>query len=116
MMTRFKQIMINCQHRLLSEKGFAALLLLIGAVFIGLGIHRFWVRPEPFGLVSFLGCAAAAFAGFFLLLVSDYVFHHAPLVFIPWSAALIYFAIIQPHFAVGLGLALWYMLALQLRD
>ena len=115
MMTRLKHIMINCQRRLLSEKGFAALLFFIGAIFIVLGIHRFWVRPEPFGMLSILACVVAAIAGFFLLLVSDYVLHHAPLVFIPWSAALIYFAIIQPHFAVGLGLALWYMLVLQLR-
>ena len=47
--------------------------------------------------------------------VTDYVFHHAPLIFIPWFILIIYFAILQPHFAVGLGIALWWMLASQLR-
>jgi hypothetical protein len=115
MMSSLKQGMTRCKHWFLSEKVVALVMIVTGAFFIAVGIHRFWVRPEHFGLPSLLGCVAAAFGAFFLLLVSDYVFHHAPLVFIPWFICLIYFAIIQPHFAVGLGLALWYLLASQLR-
>jgi membrane-bound ClpP family serine protease len=115
MMVSLKQVMTNLKQWSLSEKGFALLMIVVGAFFIAVGIHRFWVRPEHFGVLSLLGCVAGAFGAFFLLLVSDYLFHHAHLVFIPYFIFLIYFAIIQPHLGVGVGLALWYMLASQLR-
>jgi hypothetical protein len=99
-----------------SEKVFALVMFAMGAFFLAMGIHRFWVRPEHFGLLSFLGCGVGAFGAFFLLLIGDYVFHHAPLVFIPLLICLIYFAIIHPHLAVGMGLALWYMVISQLRS
>ena len=114
MMNSFQQGMTNCKHWFLSEKGFALVMIVTGASFIAVGIHRFWVRPEHFGVLSLLGCVAGALGAFFLLLVTDYVLHHAPLVFIPWFILLIYFAFVQPHFAVGLGLALWGMLASEL--
>ena len=114
-MSSLKQGMTNFKQWFLSEKGAALVMIVTGAFFIAVGVHRFWVRPEHFGLLNLLGCVVGAFGAFFLLLVTDYVFHHAPLVFIPWFIALIYFAFVQPHFAVGLGLALWFMLASQLR-
>ena len=114
MMNALWQGITNCKHWFLSEKGFALGMVVTGAFFIALGIHRFWVRPEHFGAPSFLGCVVGAFGAFILLLITDYVFHHAPLVFIPWFIFLIYFAFVQPHFAVGLGLALWCILASQL--
>ncbi len=114
-MITFHQAMTNCKH-FLREQGFALGMGLTGAFFIAAGIHRFVVRPEHFGVLSVLGCVVAAFGAFFLLLITDYVFHHAFLVFIPWFIALIYFAIIQPHLGVGLGLALWFMLVSQLRS
>jgi hypothetical protein len=114
-MMTVQQAMTNCKH-FLRERGFAFGMGLTGALFIVVGIHRFWVRPEHFGVPSLLGCAVAAFGAFFLLLITDYVFHHAFLVFIPWFIALISFAVIQPHFGVGLGLALWFMLVSQLRS
>jgi hypothetical protein len=116
MMNSLKQGLTHCKRWLLSENGVALVMVGIGACFVALGIHRFWVRPEHFGLVSILGCAGGAFGGIFLLLITDYVLHHAPLVFIPWIICLIYLAIIHPPLAVGLGLALWWMLALQLRS
>jgi hypothetical protein len=112
-MISLKQLMTRCKHWFLSEKGLALVMIVTGALFVALGIHRFWVRPEHFGLLSVLGCVVGAFAGFFLLLITDYVLHHAPLVFIPWSISLIYFASVQPHLAVGLGVALWFMLVSQ---
>jgi len=110
-----KKGMTSGKPRSWDGMGFAVGMIVTGALFILLGIHRFWVRPEPFSFLSLLGCAAGAAGSFFLLLVTAYVFHHAPLVFIPWFIFIIYFAFIQPHFAVGLGLALWGMLASQLR-
>ena len=115
MMSSLKHLITNCKQWFLSEKGLALVMIVIGAVFIAVGAHRFWVRSEHFGLTSVLGCIVGAFGAFFLLLITDSVFHHAPLVFIPWFIFLIYFAFVQPHFAVGLGLALWFMLASQLR-
>lgn len=105
-----------CKHWVLSEKGYALVMIIFGAFFVVFGVHRFWVRPEQFGLPNILGCVVGAFAGFFLLLITDYLLHHARLVFVPWCLCLIYFAIIQPHLGVGLGLALWYMLFTQLRS
>ena len=110
-----KQVMTDGKRWLLSEKGLALLVIIIGAGFIATGVHRFRVRPEHFGVLSLLGCVVGAFGGFFLLLITDYLLHHARVVFIPWLASLVYFAYIQPHLAVGLGLALWFMLAGQLR-
>ena len=115
-MISLKQLMTRGKHWFLSEKGLALVMIVAGALFVALGIHRFWVRPEHFGLLSVLGCVVGAFGGFFLLLITDYVLHHAPLVFIPWFICLVYFAFIQPHLAVGLGVALWFMLASQLRS
>jgi hypothetical protein len=116
MMNSPQQVMMKCKQWFLSEKGFALGMSATGAFFIAVGIHRFWVRPEHFGLPSFLGCVAAAFGAFFLLLVTDYLLHHARLVFIPWFIFLIYFALVQPHFAVGLGLALGFLVVSQLRS
>ena len=110
-----KQVMIDGRRWFLGERGLALLVMIIGACFIATGVHRFRVRPEHFGVLSILGCVVGAFGGFFLLLITDYLFHHARLVFIPWFASLIYFACIQPHLAVGLGIALWFMMATQLR-
>jgi hypothetical protein len=38
------------------------------------------------------------------------------LVFVLWFILLIGLILVEPHFAVGMGLALWVMLAEQLRD
>ena len=114
-MRSLQQLMMSCRRWFLSERGFALGMIMTGAFFIAVGIHRFGVRADPFGVPSLLGCVVGAFGAFFLLLVTDYVLHHAPLVFIPWCIVLILLAFVQPHFAVGLGLALWFMLASQLR-
>ena len=111
-----KQVMTNCKVWFRGENAFALGLGAAAAFFVGWGIHRFWLGPGHFGIVSFLGCVAAAFGAFFLLLITDYVLHHARLVFIPWFIGLIYFALTQPHFAVGLGLALGFLVVSQMRN
>jgi hypothetical protein len=114
-MVSLKSSIASYRQEFLNIKGLALGMIVTGAFFTAIGIHRFRVRPEHFTLPSFLGCVAGAFGAFFLLLVTEYLFHHAPWVFLPWFVFLVYFAIIQPHLAVGLGLALWFMLATQLR-
>lgn len=99
---------------LLREKAFALVQVVAGALFIAAGIHRFWVRPERLSLLDLLGCFVGVFGGFFLLVIADYLLHHARLVFIPWIIFLLVLAFVQPHSAIGLGLALWYMFASQL--
>ena len=111
-----KHIMTNCKRWILSEKGVALALATIGTLFVATGAHRFWVRPEHFGLPDLLGCVAGAFGGFFLLLLTDYLLHHARLVFIPWLIVFIFFAVVEPYLGVGLGVALWFTLASQLRN
>jgi len=115
-MASIKQVMIKGKHWFLSEKGFALGMSVTGALFIALGIRRFCVLPGHLGWPDILGCVAAAFGAFFLLLITDYLLHHARLVFIPWFVSLIYFACIQPHFAVGLGLALGFLVVSQIRS
>ena len=111
-MASLRQALKNARQRILTEKIFALVMITLGLIFIAQGVHRFTLHPRDFGVPDLLGCVAGAFGAFFLLLVSEYVFHHAPLVFIPWITGLIYFAIIEPHFAVGMGLALLIMVAL----
>jgi hypothetical protein len=113
-MSSLEQGFKNIGQRLLREEVFALVMSALGTAFIALGVYRFTIRPEHIGLLDFLGCIVGAFGAFFLLLVTDYLFHHAPLVFIPWFIFLIYFAVIQPHFAVGLGLALFGMMVSQI--
>jgi hypothetical protein len=115
-MNSLRTTITNCRHWFLSEKGLALLMICLGAFFVAVGIHCFRIRLEHFGLLDVLGCVVGGFAGFFLLLTTDYLLHHARLVFIPWSIGLIYFACIQPHLGVGLGLAMFYMLASQFRS
>jgi len=115
-MSSLKQLITGARNWSLSEKFFALGMIIFGAFFVAVGIHRFHVRPEHFGLVSVLGCVVGAFGGFFLLLLTDYLLHHARLVFVPFVICLIFLAVIQPQLGIGLGLALWYMLFTQLRS
>jgi hypothetical protein len=114
-MGSLRQSLAHYKHEFLNAKALSLGMAATGAFFVAMGIHRFRVRPEAFGWLSLLGCGVAAFGAFFLLLITDYLLHHAPLVFVPWVILLIYFAIIEPHLGVGLGAALWFMLATQLR-
>ena len=113
-MSSLKQGINNLGVQLRSQWVVALVMTMLGAFFIAWGVYRFRVRPDHFGWLSVLLCVVGAFGAFFLLIVSDYVFHHAPLVFIPFFIFLIYFTIINPYLAVGMGLALWGMLRSQL--
>jgi len=86
---------------------FGPTLIIAGTVFVGLGVYGFKFRHLHFGLVSALGCLLAAAISLFVLLLTDYVFHHAPLVFIPFCLFLFVLGFIQPHFGIGMGVVLW---------
>ena len=91
-------------------------LIVLGALFIAAGIYHFAVRPQHFSpWWDLLGCGAATVAAFFMLFICDYVFHHAFLIFIPWCLLILYLGFVEPHFGVGMGLALWVILASQMR-
>lgn len=115
-MNSLKQAMTNGRLWILSAKGYALVMIATGGIFVGLGIHRFCARLWHFTLLDVFGCVVGAFGGFFLLLIADYLLHHARLVLVPWIVFLFILAFIQPHCALGMGLALWYMLASQFRS
>jgi hypothetical protein len=91
-------------------------MIVLGAMFAAAGIYHFTVRVQHFSLWwDLLGCGAATLAAFLMLLISDYVLHHAFLIFIPWCLLILYLGFVEPHFGVGTGLALWGMIGMQLR-
>jgi hypothetical protein len=111
-----KQVLKNAGKWSRSELGFMFVLIILGALFIAAGIYHFTVRPQHFSLGwDLLGCGAATVAAFLMLFISDYVFHHAFLVFIPWCLLIFYLGFVEPHFGVGMGLALWVILVGQMR-
>jgi hypothetical protein len=77
----------------------------LGASLFLLGVTRF-VLKHHFGISDALYCCLALIPAGFLLLVFDYVVHHAKLVSIIPLAAAVMFVVTSPAFDVGLGLAL----------
>jgi multidrug transporter EmrE-like cation transporter len=75
-----------------------------GALFL-LGAGRF-LHQQRFGLVDALFCGLAIAAGWVLLLVFDYVLHHARLVSIMVLVLGVVLVSRSPAFDVGLGVAL----------
>ncbi len=81
------------------------IVLVVGGALLLLGAARF-VHRHRFGLLDSLYCCLAIVAGWVLLLVFDYVLHHARLVSI---MVLVLGAVLvsrSPAFDVGLGVAL----------
>ena len=81
------------------------IVLAIGVLLFLLGVARFILRRH-FALIDVIHCALAVIPVGFLLLVFDYVLHHAKLVsVIPvFAAGVLIFS--SPVFDVALGLAL----------
>jgi hypothetical protein len=98
---------------LLREGSTTLAISILGLIFLALGVHGFWSRPVRFGVVDSLGCVVGAFGGFFLLIIADYLLHHARLALIPWLFAVIAFAVFEPHLSLGLSASLWFILATQ---
>jgi hypothetical protein len=82
----------------------------IGILLFLLGVRRFFVRHH-FGLDDALYCCLAIIPAGLLLLVFDYVLHHAPLVVvIPFFLAVV-LIFSSPVFDVALGLVLFATIA-----
>jgi hypothetical protein len=112
-----KQVVKSAGKWSRSETVSMLVLIVLGGLFVAAGICHFTVRPQHFSLGwDLLGCGAATLAAFLMLLISDYVLHHAFLIFIPWCLFILYLGFVEPHFGVGMGVALWGMLGMQLRS
>jgi hypothetical protein len=79
--------------------------VLAGALLLLLGVRRF-ILAHNFGLIDALYCCLAIIPAGMLLLVFDYVLHHARLVSpIPLLASAV-LVLRSPAFAIALGLTL----------
>lgn len=105
--------MMDYKKWLRREGSGAILMIVLGSIFLALGVHGFRIRPARFSFVDLLGCVVGAFGGFFLLLICDYLLHHARLIFIPWVLGIVVVAAFEPHLSVGLCVSLWIILATQ---
>ena len=119
-MSPLKRALARVRQGFTSENVFMGVLIILGAVFFGLGVYGFRLRHQrtgnPFGWLNALGCLLGTGIAGFVLLVSDYVFHHAPLVFIPFVLVLFVAGVGEPHFGIGMGLALWCVAAWTIKE
>lgn len=102
-MTQFYRKMIVRSLRLTKFHGG---LLIVAVLAIARGIWLFRFRAGPFTTTDVLFCLLAVPVGFFLLLASDYMVHHARFAFVVSTLLLIYLVFAVPAMAVGLGTAL----------
>ena len=94
----------------LTELGGAQIGVLVGSLLImGVGVWRLASRPQPFRTTDLLLCGAWMLAGFVVALTLFYVHQHARPSFYLLSVALIGFAMLYPHFAIGTGVAILIM-------
>ena len=77
----------------------------LGVLLLLLGVWRFAARPH-FSLYDALGCLLALLPAALLLLVFDYVLHHAPLVTIMVLAIALALHFASPVWDVALGAVL----------
>jgi hypothetical protein len=83
----------------------ALVLATVGISLFLFGVTRFVLRHH-FGFSDALYCCLAIIPAGILLLVFDYVLHHAKLVSVIPLVAAVMFVVTSPAFDVGLGLAL----------
>lgn len=81
-----------------------ALCFVLSLALIAIAVWRFWLNPQASGLKNYGAWAGWLVACLVLLLLSDYLLHHAFIVFILFSAMWILLAIVEPHFGMELGL------------
>ncbi len=82
----------------------------VGLLLFLLGVRRFFLRHH-FGLYDVLYCCLAIIPAGILLLVFDYVLHHAPLVVVIPFLLLTVLVFSSPVFDVALGVALFAAIA-----
>jgi hypothetical protein len=83
----------------------ACIIVVIGAILLLLGAWRF-IHAARFGLMDVLYCCLAVIPAMLLLLVFDYVLHHAILVSVIPLLVSLALIVASPAFDVALGLAL----------
>jgi hypothetical protein len=93
------------------EKGEILLVLLSLAIFLA-GAFRF-VRMKHFTWTQAGFCLLAIPAAMLALMIADYTFHHARIVFVMVLAILVIAAVQSASFCVGLGLGLAGILLMQ---
>lgn len=89
----------------LSEVGiWGALCFVLSLAVIAIAVWRFWLNPQTSGLKNYGAWGGWLVACLMLLFLSDFLLHHALIVFILFSAMWILLAIVEPHFGMELGL------------
>ncbi|MHB8654764.1 MAG: hypothetical protein ACYDA9_12890 [Terriglobia bacterium] len=89
----------------LSEVGiWGALCFVLSLALISIAVWRFWLNPQASGLKNYGAWAGWLVACLVLLFLSDYLLHHAFIVFVLFSAMWILLALVEPHFGLELGL------------
>src|SRR5579863_7965574 len=81
-----------------------ALCFVLSLALIAIAVWRFWLNPQASGLKNYGAWAGWLVACLVLLFLSDYLLHHALIVFILFSTLWVLLAIVEPHFGMELGL------------
>jgi hypothetical protein len=81
-----------------------ALCFVLSIVLIAIAAWRFWLNPQTSGLKNYGAWGGWLIACLVLLFLSDYLLHHAFIVFVLFSAMWFLLAIVEPHFGMVLGL------------
>jgi hypothetical protein len=76
----------------------------VSLALIAIAVWRFWLNPQASGLKNYGAWAGWAVACLVLLFLSDFLLHHAFIVFVLFSALWVLLAIVEPHFGMALGL------------
>ena len=80
-----------------------ALCFVVSLALIAIAVWRFWLNPQASGLKNYGAWGGWLVACLMLLFLSDYLLHHAFIVFILFSALWIMLAIVEPHFGMEIG-------------
>jgi Ankyrin repeats (many copies) len=100
-MARFAERMADA----LSAIGlWGALCFVLSLALIAIAVWRFWLNPQASGLKNYGAWAGWLVACLVLLFLSDYLLHHAFIVFVLFSTLWVLLAIVEPHFGMGIGL------------
>ncbi len=89
----------------LSEVGiWGALCFVLSLALIAIAVWRFWLNPQTYGLKNYGAWGGWLVACLMLLFLSDFLLHHAPIVFFLFSAFWVLLAIVEPHVGMEIGL------------
>ena len=81
-----------------------ALCFVLSIALISIAVWRFWLNPQTSGLKNYGAWVGWLVACLVLLFLSDFLLHHAFIVFVLFSTLWVLLAIVEPHFGMVLGL------------